>query len=358
MNEEKLSLFIGNSHMTIVDAMELIDKNSSGILFIEDADNKFVGCISDGDIRRWLIKTGDLQALVSDAMTKTPVSVYIEDQDKVFKIMQSKHITSIPILDVNHKIVDIALRTDFDQESSQSNKSSLTGVPVVVMAGGKGTRLYPYTKILPKPLVPIGDTPIVERIIKYYTEYGINEFHMTVNYKKEMIRSYFVNGVFPFTIKFVEETIPLGTGGSLKLIEDRFDRPLFVTNCDTLILADYDKIYDFHVKNGNVVTMVAAIKNITIPYGVLHTKESGELVGMEEKPRLSHMINTGMYVINPNVIDLIPEGCIFHMTHLVDKVRARGQKVGVYPVSEDSFLDMGEFDEMRRMEEKLNIVKD
>ena len=173
-----------------------------------------------------------------------------------------------------------------------------------------------------------------------------------------MIRSYFSDGVFPFTVKYVEETTPLGTGGSLKLIEDKFDRPLFVTNCDVLIVADYDKIYDFHKKNSNVVTMIAAVKNIQIPYGVLHTKENGELVDMEEKPKFSHMINTGMYIINPDVIDLIPDNCIFHMTHLVDKVRANGQKVGVYPVSEDSFLDMGEFDEMRRMEEKLNIVKD
>lgn len=358
MTEDRLSQFIGNSHMTIVDAMEMIDKNSSGILFIEDEGKRFVGCISDGDIRRWLIKTGDLQAAITEAMTKTPISVHLDEQDKAFDLMQGGHITSVPVVDYNNEIVKIVLRSDFDKDSTVDKKPSLAGVPVVVMAGGKGTRLYPYTKILPKPLIPIGDTPIVERIMNYYTEYGMNEFYMTLNYRKEMIRSYFADGEFPFTVKYVEETMPLGTGGSLKLIKDKFDRPLFVTNCDALILADYDKIYDFHVKNRNVVTMVAAVKNITIPYGVLHTKENGELVGMEEKPKLSHMINTGMYVINPDVIDLIPDNCMFHMTHLVDKIRANGQKVGVYPVSEDSFLDMGEFDEMRRMEEKLNIVKD
>lgn len=358
MTEEKLSQFIGNCHMTIVDAMEKIDKNASGILFIVDVENKLAGCITDGDIRRWLIKTGELTAAVSNAMTRNPISLQENEIGAAVELMMNRKITAVPVLMSEGKISDIILLSDIEKPHGVAHKPSLAGVPVVVMAGGKGTRLYPYTKILPKPLIPIGDTPIVERIMNYYTEYGMNEFYMTVNYRKEMIRSYFADGEFPFTVKYVEETIPLGTGGSLKLIEDKFDRPLFVTNCDALILADYDKIYDFHVKNGNVITMVAAVKNITIPYGVLHTRENGELVGMEEKPKLSYMVNTGMYVINPDVIDLIPDGCMFHMTHLVDKVRANGQKVGVYPVSEDSFLDMGEFDEMRRMEEKLNVVKD
>lgn len=358
MTEEKLSQFIGNTSMTIVDAMEMIDKNASGILFIADENGKLVGCLTDGDIRRWILKTGELTAKTTNAMTKRPLSLREDEVDGAVELMRDKKITAIPVLSSNGGIIDVLLKTNLEEMSILVSKSSLAGVPVVIMAGGKGTRLYPYTKILPKPLIPIGDTPIVERIMNYYTEYGINEFYMTVNYRKEMIRSYFADGEFPFSIKYVEETTPLGTGGGLKLIEDKLDRPLFVTNCDALILADYDKIYDFHVKNGNAVTMVSAVKNITIPYGVLHTKENGELVSMEEKPKLSHMINTGMYVINPDVIDLIPEGRIFHMTHLVDKVRAKGQKVGVYPVSEDSFLDMGEFGEMRRMEEKLHIAKD
>ena len=358
MTEERLSQFIGNCHMTVVDAMEMIDKNASGILFLVDDEAKLVGCLTDGDIRRWLIKTGNLTSSVSSAMTNKPLSLEKNEIDAAPALMRNRKITAIPVLSSKGNIVDVLLKAELEGTSVSTDKPNLSGVPVVVMAGGKGTRLYPYTKILPKPLIPIGDTPIVERIMNYYTEYGMNEFYMTVNYRKEMIRAYFSDGEFPFSVKYVEEAIPLGTGGSLKLIEDKFDKPLFVTNCDALILADYHKIYDFHVNNGNVVTMVAAVKNITIPYGVLHTRENGELVGMEEKPKLSHMVNTGMYVINPEVIDLIPNGRMFHMTHLVEKVLANGQKVGVYPVSEDSFLDMGEFDEMRRMEEKLNIVKD
>ena len=234
----------------------------------------------------------------------------------------------------------------------------LSGVPVVIMAGGKGTRLYPYTKILPKPLVPIGDTPIVERIINYFSDFGMKSFYMTVNYKKAMIRSYFDEVEKDYTIKYVEENKPLGTGGSIKLIEDRFDRPIFISNCDSLILADYYDIYQHHLNAGNHITVVSALKNIQVPYGVMHTGENGALKSMEEKPKLSYFINTGMYVINPETIDLIPDDTMFHMTHLVEAVMKKGGKVGTYPVSEDSFLDMGELDEMKRMEEKLHIVSD
>lgn len=358
MIDDRLSLFIGDCGMTIVDAMEKIDKNASGILFVMGKDRTLVGCLTDGDIRRWLIKTGDLSANIDCAMTKKPHRVYKPEAEMAYKIMQEYHITAIPVLDYDDRIVDIILWSKINKNENAKEKGNMKGVPVVVMAGGKGTRLYPYTKILPKPLIPIGETPIVERIINYYVDYGINEFYMTVNYKKEMIRSYFSDGDFPFKIKYVEEDKPLGTGGSLRLIKDYFDRPLFVTNCDALIFADYDMIYNYHIQNKNAITMVAAIKNTTIPYGVLHTRENGELVDMEEKPKLSHMINTGMYIINPDIISLIPKDCMFHMTHLVDKTRASGMKVGVYPVSEDSFLDMGEFDEMKRMEEKLHINED
>jgi NDP-sugar pyrophosphorylase family protein len=181
---------------------------------------------------------------------------------------------------------------------------------------------------------------------------------MTVNYKKGMICSYFSELKPTYNIEFVEENKPLGTGGSIKLIDRKFDRPLFVTNCDVLIQTDYGSVYDYHVKSGNSITMVSALKNFTVPYGVLHSGDNGELINMVEKPKLSYFINTGMYVINPETIDLIPEDTLFHMTHLVDKVMENGGKVGMYPVSEDSFLDMGEFSEMKRMEEKLHIVSE
>ena len=289
-------------------------------------------------------------------MNKTPIFIGEIDRGNARKIMLEKSITALPVVDEEKRITDIIILEK--NGTITKAKKSLKGIPVVIMAGGKGTRLYPYTKILPKPLIPIGDTPIVERIIDCYVEYGINKYFMTVNYKKGMLRSYF-NDLNPdYEVVFVEEDKPLGTGGSIKLIEEKFDKPLFVTNCDALIRADYADIYDYHVTNGNDITMVSALKNITVPYGVINSGENGELISMEEKPKLAYFINTGMYVINPDTIDLIPDDTMFHMTHLVEKVMKNGGKVGTYPISEDSFLDMGEFEELKRMEQKLNIISE
>lgn len=354
MNKEQLDNFIGDTTLTIVDAMGKIDKNARGILFIVDEKNELVGSVTDGDIRRWIMKSGEITANITKAMNKSPKTLSMDDAVNAIKFMKVRNITAVPIIDIEYKIVDICLLADLEKIKT---KGSLNGIPVVIMAGGKGTRLYPYTKILPKPLVPIGDTPIVERIINYYREFEITEFYMTVNYKKAMIRSYFDDLDTDYKIKYIEEDKPLGTGGSIKLIKEKLEKPVFVTNCDALILADYYDIYKHHIESENAITMVSALKNMQVPYGVLHTGENGVLESMEEKPRLSYFINTGMYIIDPEIIKLIPDGVMFHMTDLVEKVMEMGGKVGTYPVSEDSFLDMGEFDEMKRMEEKLGIAK-
>ena len=357
MDKERINEFISKLPLTVVESMAKIDNHASeaGLVFIIDEAGELIGCVTDGDIRRWILKGGELNASSENVMNKNPVYLLEKEKEDAISVMSARSITAIPIVNDNKRIVDIVLYKDI---SSTKNLKQLKGVPVVIMAGGKGTRLYPFTKILPKPLIPIGDTPIVERIIDRYVEYGIDEYYMTVNYKKGMLRSYF-NDLSPnYKVRFVEEDKPLGTGGSIKLIEKKFDKPLFVTNCDALIRADYADVYEHHIKCRNDITMVVALKNITVPYGVVNSGENGELLSIEEKPTLSYFINTGMYVINPETIELIPDDIMFHMTHLVEKIMKNGGKVGAYPISEDSFLDMGEFEEMKRMEQKLNIISD
>lgn len=356
MNKERIKKFIGNTDMTIVEVMEKIDVNAKGILFIIDKKEILVGCITDGDIRRWLLKTGNLYASVINVMTPSPKFLFEKEKSKAKNLMQQKKITALPLLDEGKKIIDIVLISEIAEKEIITNNKNLTGIPVVIMAGGKGTRLYPFTKILPKPLIPIEDTPIIERIINCFTDYKINKYYVTVNYKKSMIKAYFSEINPEYIIEFVEENKPLGTSGSLKLINERFDKPLFVTNCDSLVFTDYSDLYQYHKESDNSITIVSALKNITVPYGVLYSKENGELINMEEKPKLSYFINTGMYVINPDIINIIPNNKIFHMTHLIENVMKIGGKVGMYPISENSFLDMGEFSEMQRMEEKLKSV--
>ena len=355
MDKERIGKYVSDHTIKVIDAMEMIDNNSAGLIFIVDAQGKLEGCLTDGDIRRWILKGGDLQTKVETMMSKVPLSLNERDSSRAMEYLKEKCITALPITDDAGCIVDIV----FLHEWKAIKKSELlSNVSAVVMAGGRGTRLYPYTKILPKPLIPIGDTPIVERVIKRLSEYGIGKIYLTINYKGGMIKSYFNEAEATYNITYVEENKPLGTAGSIKLIKDDISRPLIVTNCDSLILTDYTSLYEHHLKYGYAITMVTALKKNVIPYGVITFGENGEIVSLEEKPTQSYFINTGMYVVNPEVVKLIPNDTMFHMTHLVEEVMKRGGKVGSYPISEDSFLDMGEFDEMKRMEDKLHVSTD
>lgn len=354
MKSEHLNAYLIYPHSTVVEAMQKIDANAKGILFVVVEENKLIGVVTDGDIRRWLIKTGNLQGEVSKIMNLSPRVLYRKDAKTAQEYMAKYHITALPIITAKGRVTDIIFK---QQEVTEvvDVTPALEQVPVVVMAGGKGTRLYPYTKILPKPLIPIGDIPIMERIIDKFRDVGVKEFYATVNYRKSMIKSYFNDQIADYNICYVEEEKPLGTAGSLKLLPKKFDRPFIVTNCDILIHADYNDIYKYHVESGNELTIVSALKNIVVPYGVIHSSENGTIESMQEKPKLSYFVNTGMYILNPELVDDIPQDEFFHMTHLADKLMKEGRRVGMYPISEDSFLDMGEFEEMHRMEEKLNL---
>lgn len=354
MDSKLLSTLICFSSISIVDAMEKIDKNTKGILFVINDNGELIGSLSDGDIRRWLIKTGNMTAKIFKCMNVNPKFIFDTEIDKSKKYMKNYNINAIPVVDSKRKIKDI-LFLEEDEYTTLKNEFMLKNIPVIIMAGGKGTRLYPFTKILPKPLIPIGEIPIIERIINKFCKYGVSNFYLTVNYKKAMIKSYFSDFEHDYSINYVEENKPLGTAGSIKLISEEFKTPVIITNCDTLIETNYSKLIDYHISSKNDLTIVAALKNIIIPYGVIHSEKNGIITSMQEKPKLNYFINTGFYVMNPKFISKIPDGEMFHMTDLANLLLDEGFKVGMYPISEDNFLDMGEFEEMKRMESKLNI---
>ena len=357
MMKELLAKYGISSKASIIDAMKKIDLNSGVALLVCD-NGILVGTVSDGDIRRGIISNIDVSSSVADVMNVNPTVVYEKDYEEAdFSWDNYEGISCVPIVDVHKRIKRVLVRKNYSKVVSEADYELLKDSSVVIMAGGKGTRLYPYTKILPKPLIPIGDIPIVERIIGEYTKYGIKDISLTVNYKKNMIKSYFDDVEKKYNLSYIEETMPLGTAGSLKLIEREFSKPLFVANCDILVNADYADIYKHHVDSGSEMTIVAALKQIVVPYGVIQSEEDGIISSMEEKPNLSYFVNTGMYIINPKCIDEIPKNEIYHMPQLAEHLMARGKKVTMYPVSEESFLDMGEFKELGRMEEHLNIDK-
>lgn len=344
-----LQEFIIEKNNTVKQAMEKMDKNAKEIVYVVN-NNQLIGSLSDGDVRRWILQDGDIALTVEEAMHSNPVSVYEEDYNKSQEIFESKKgINSIPVLNE-----DDSIRTIIFRSSEQIYKEKLK-TPVVIMAGGKGTRLYPYTKILPKPLIPIGDTPIVERIMDRFNQFGCDKIFMSVNYKKNMIKSYFNDVDSAYQIHYFEENKPLGTGGSLSLMRDQLKETFFVSNCDILIDADYTSIYDFHKKNKYDVTMVASVKNTIIPYGVLKLDKNGLLESTEEKPEYTHLINTGMYLLEPSIVDLVPDNEYTDLPTIITKAKDNGLRVGVYPVSENSWLDMGQIKEMENMIDSLGV---
>ncbi len=350
---DNMDLFISNFNISVMKAMRMINKNARGIIYITDESDCLIGSVTDGDIRRWIIGGGDLAACVCSVMNKSPFRITKDNQSEGMRLMHEQQIPSIAVVDEDNHIVDLLFLLPKDDPFTISN--ALEKTPIIVMAGGKGTRLYPYTKILPKPLIPIKDVPVLERIFNRFVHYGAKAFYLSVNYRKEMIKSYFADLNHSYDIHYIEEDEPLGTAGSIRLITETFDHPMIVTNCDILVEADYSDILRFHSENSNDITVVSALKNTIIPYGVIHTKENGTISYIEEKPELLHYISTGFYVINPEHIQLIPYGRVFHMTDLVELMIKSNKRVGMYPINESSFLDMGEFAEMKRMEEIIEM---
>lgn len=354
MKKDEIKQYIDLKTMSLVDAMKQIDSNSMGLIYVVNESEKLVGCLTDGDVRRWIIQNGSLEGTAYDAMNHKPKYVSFRNTGLAEKRMRDEGIYSIAVIDDEQNITDILFSEFYRKVENQHNNEALRDVPIIIMAGGKGTRLYPYTKILPKPLIPIQDVPILERILDRFYSFGAREFYLTLNYKKEMIKSYFSEIKVAYKLHYIEENRPLGTAGSIRLIGRKFCSPVIVSNCDILIQADYDNLMEHHKASGNAMTIVASLKNICIPYGVLHSQEQGIIISMEEKPELSYFINTGMYVINPEFLEWIPTDRVFHMTDLANMLVQEGEQVGMYPISENSFLDMGEFEEMRRMEERIN----
>lgn len=354
MNDEQLKNLIGSPEMTIVDAMEAIDHNAKGILFVTDEGRHLVGCITDGDIRRWLIKTGNLKAYISGAMNRAPKYVLETEKRKSYSIMHRYKLTAIPVVNEEKKVVDVIFDEDQFIERAVHVSDELSNVPVVMMAGGKGTRLYPYTKVLPKPLIPIGDIPIAERIIDQFNSVGCKDFWLIVNYRKNMIKAYFNEIEKNYSINYADEEIPLGTAGGLSLLKGKIKDTFILSNCDILIQEDFRKIYNYHKKQHNVITMVCSLKNYHIQYGVVNLGKDGSIKSMEEKPTVSFFTNTGCYIVEPEVLDKIPNNTSIGFPDIIAKYRDAGAKVGVYPISEQSWLDMGQLDTLEDMQRRLN----
>lgn len=343
----KIKEFLIDEECSMLEAMELLDKVAKKVLFITKQE-RLIAAITDGDIRRWILKKGNLDAKVKDVANYKPSYIYEKDKQKAKKYMARHSIEALPIVDQNLRIISILF---WDNEEISSRKKM--DVPIVIMAGGLGTRLYPYTKILPKPLIPIGEIPIAEHIINRFNKAGSKDFFLIVNHKKNMIKAYFNEIKKKYIINYIDEDKPLGTGGGLSLLKGKINSTFILSNCDILIEEDYEKMYSFHKKEKNLITMICSLKKIKIPYGVVEIGQNGEIESMSEKPELSFFTNTGMYIVEPRVIEELEENRFVGFPDIIEEYKNAGEKIGVYPISENAWMDMGQLDEMEEMIKRL-----
>lgn len=330
---------------TILDALKLMDLIDRKLLLVFDGPT-FLGLVSVGDIQRTIIANKPLDTIVREVLRPNiKVGKASDDFVSIRKHMIRYRTECMPMVDEHGNLTDVIFWEDIFPEGDKRVDRSLN-LPVVIMAGGKGVRMKPFTNIFPKPLLPLDNKTVIEHIMDRFVAIGCDTFMVSVNYKAEFIKYYLGSlSESPYKIEYFQEEKPLGTIGSLYLIKKDIQSTFFVSNCDILIDQDYGEIYDYHKEHNNELTMVAALKHIKIPYGTIEPAEGGQLISLVEKPELTFKINSGLYILEPHLLQEIPTNEFFHITELINVIIKRGGKVGVFPVSENSWKDIGEWGE-------------
>ena len=330
-----------NSEKSILEAMHLINVNNTrGILLVVNENNKLLGTITDGDIRRAILSGCELNNSISEFYNKN--CTYISKNTKLSEVKANfleKKLNLLPVVDKDKIVIDyyeIDDLIDFDKLEKEN--------PVLIMAGGLGTRLSPLTDNLPKPMLKVGDKPILQTIIEQFRNYGFKNILISVNYKADMIENYFEDGRnFGVSIKYIKETKRLGTAGAIYLAKEYLKKPFFVINGDILTTVNFYNLLHYHTENDYKMTIGSRIYETQIPYGVLNIEESC-VTELEEKPIISHLVSGGVYVLNPEVIELIPEDNYFDITQLINMLIDNKKKIGSFPITE-YWMDIGKVDD-------------
>lgn len=341
--------------ITVKNALRQMDVAGKKILFVVDRDRRLLGSLTDGDIRRWILREGSLQEPIDGVYNRQPRRVKLgEDLATIKELMVSGRIEAVPIVDGAGALTDVMMWNDlFADEARPHNR---LGIPVLIMAGGKGMRLDPLTRILPKPLIPVGEHPMVELVMDQFSACGCDEFFLTVNYKGKLIESYFEHAESRYRVELVWEDTFLGTAGSLRLAVPIMNAPrLFVSNCDILVRADYEDILAFHLQKGNMITVVASMQHTSVPFGVLKMKNGGTFESIQEKCEYDFLANTGMYLVEREVLDFVTPDAAMDFPDLLTAVARAGRRVGIYPVSQESWVDVGQWQEYGSALKKLDL---
>jgi len=334
---------------TIKEALKIIDDGSLRIAVVVDENEKVIGTISDGDIRRALLKTYSLDSSIKDIYYKTPTLAKITDsKETIIKKAISKRIYQIPIVNDEGKLIDIEDLATLIKVRNKRNR-------VILMAGGLGTRLRPLTEDIPKPLLNVGNRPILETIIKNFVNYGFTNITISVNYKAEMIKDYFKDGSkYGANIDYIEEEKRLGTAGALSLIKEKPTEAFFVMNADLLTDVNFTNLLDFHSFENAEATMCVREYDFQVPYGVIETNDSN-ITSIKEKPIHNFFVNAGIYVLSPKVFEYIPKNEFYDMPTLFNFLIEKNKRTISFPIHE-YWLDIGRISDFEQAQnEYFNI---
>ena len=341
MLTKDLELFVITDRATIRDAMQAIEANWREVVMVQDQTEAIAGIITDGDIRRGLLNGLGMSDLASRVMSRDFISVTADtDRATVLDVMKSLRIRHVPVISSARHLEGIHFLEEIIGSTNRPNIA-------VIMAGGKGTRLRPYTENCPKPMVLVAGRPILERIILNLVGNGIRHIYLSINYLGQIIEDYFGDGsTLGCHISYLRETMELGTGGALSLLPDNLEHPFLVLNGDQITRIDVQGMLSCHANANAEATMSVGSYQHQVPFGVVHQHE-GRLVSMEEKPELNLLISRGMYVLNPGILNLIPKEQAFPITGLFELLIKENRIAATHFSSED-WLDVGRPDDLRR----------
>ncbi|EDM23162.1 nucleotidyltransferase family protein [Caminibacter mediatlanticus] len=327
---------------TIKQALEIIDKGAMKIAFVVDNSNKLIGSVSDGDIRRALLNGKTLEDKIENIYNKNPLKAHISDDRKnIINLCLNKKIYQIPLVDDENRIVDIFELEEALRYIEYPNK-------VVLMVGGLGTRLRPLTEKTPKPMLKVGNKPILQTIVEQFRNYGFKNFIFCVNYKNEIIKDYFKDGKeFGVNIEYVLEEKRMGTAGALSLIsKNKLNEPFFVMNGDILTNVNFENMMQFHLENNAIATMGVRNYSYTVPFGVVEMN-SNLIIDIKEKPTQTYFVSAGIYVLNPETLSYIPYNEYYDIPELFKVLIKENKKTISFPIRE-YWLDIGRIEEYER----------
>jgi dTDP-glucose pyrophosphorylase len=346
-------------NQSIREALRKLNKSETRVLIVINHKRELLGTLGDGDIRRHILKGKGVSVSIRSAYRRNPTVIYEDAYSpaRAKELLFRTKTLLIPVLDRQGKVTRFVTWNEiFSKDDIITSPKKKLDIPVIVMAGGKGTRLDPLTNIIPKSLIPIGDKPIIEVIIDEFRRFGVDKFYLTLNYKREILESYFNSIEKEYSLRYIREKDYLGTAGSLKLIKQKLGNIFIVSNCDIIVRADYDEVIRFHEEHGASLTVLSAIQHYRIPYGVVKFRQHGEVSEIVEKPEYTFSVNAGVYVLSNDCLKKIPSGKCFDMTDLIKALLRDGKKVLTYPVSENDYTDIGQWEEYKKAVEKIHGI--